>query len=392
MKPLNHGPLPSESQPPSLLGTPGEILANVPGILGFYPEESLVLATFFRKGDTAHHTLGPVLRVDLDDVDLLPDIATALEPVEPDLIFAFIITADSSSIHVDLMAERLFEAGEQERIGVTACWITTGIFSGEPYHLAFGPAPGKLTYQGAELPGWTEGRIPPVVQAAATRKMLEAGQLPEPNRTEAYSHFRRGNPNAGAREIMQMQNRSLLRSGEIMRALERANDGRAYRSTLSFFADLLDQADPDSSPAGQSLLADVWMLSDVASYLHTALLRDSVIHLCVERPHAAMELLLATARTFDGVVRSNALCLYALSALSVGLPARAVTAVTTALEVSPGHSLSTLLCQGLREGRGRTMVAACLRGSEVLRGQRGAGPEATGPDDLVEDIPTPDAA
>ena len=40
---------------------PGTLIAGLPAILGFEPEQSLVLVTL------AHHQLGAVLRVDLDD-------------------------------------------------------------------------------------------------------------------------------------------------------------------------------------------------------------------------------------------------------------------------------------------------------------------------------------
>ena len=44
----------------------GDLLANIPGILGFYPQNSLVLA-FFERGDEAQNLqLGPLARLDLD--------------------------------------------------------------------------------------------------------------------------------------------------------------------------------------------------------------------------------------------------------------------------------------------------------------------------------------
>lgn len=49
------------------LASHGEILANLPGILGFYPNNSLILAFFVDDEGVDTVRLGPVARFDLDE-------------------------------------------------------------------------------------------------------------------------------------------------------------------------------------------------------------------------------------------------------------------------------------------------------------------------------------
>lgn len=363
-----------QPQPTTTLGTPGEIIANIPGVLGFYPEESLIITTFFREGESSSHTLGPVLRINLDEADLLPDIADALEPVAPDLILAFIISGAPDSAEVAVLVDRLLDGAENGSLDVLACWTATGIFSGEPYHRVFGPPPRDLE-DVAESPEWVSGRIPEVVRAAATRKMLEAGQLPEVNRNAAYSFFDRGNPRIDPEETALLQRRSSFFSRETIREVAETPGGFAYRSVLDSISDLLHDIAGKRDLDEQWVAGEADLLCEAASCLHTSLLRDSLIHFCAQRPQESMVLFLAVARTFDGLPRSNALCLYAIAALSAGLSARAVPAVAAALETTPGHNLSVLISQGLRAGKGRTIVEACLRGNELLRRRYDVDPE-----------------
>lgn len=60
----------------------GDILANIPGILGFYPQDSLVFAFLERNDDTHSLSLGPLARLDLKT---FADLAHALNLQPTDL-------------------------------------------------------------------------------------------------------------------------------------------------------------------------------------------------------------------------------------------------------------------------------------------------------------------
>ena len=71
------------------ISNPGTLLANLPGILGFYPHDSVILAGF-HNGEVGNiHTLGPVLRLNIDDLRFLGDACEALARTGVDFCFAF---------------------------------------------------------------------------------------------------------------------------------------------------------------------------------------------------------------------------------------------------------------------------------------------------------------
>ena len=97
------------------VSTHGDILANIPGILGFYPQDSLVLA-FFERGDEAQNLqLGPLARLDLDgaihqltedrekfaswtralDLEAVAAYAVTDDMVEADAVAHFLCSKDS---------------------------------------------------------------------------------------------------------------------------------------------------------------------------------------------------------------------------------------------------------------------------------------------------------
>ena len=80
----------------------GEILANIPGILGFYPQNSLVLAFFERNSDTPGLHLGPLARLDLDDavetlIDNQQQFSALSDRDNTDAIIAYVGNSDPSA-------------------------------------------------------------------------------------------------------------------------------------------------------------------------------------------------------------------------------------------------------------------------------------------------------
>ncbi|KAA8735765.1 DUF4192 domain-containing protein, partial [Corynebacterium tuscaniense] len=81
------------------LASHGEILANLPGILGFYPNNSLILAFFVDDEGVDTVRLGPVARFDLDEtVEKLNEsrerFAAWVHHLELDAVIAYMISDD----------------------------------------------------------------------------------------------------------------------------------------------------------------------------------------------------------------------------------------------------------------------------------------------------------
>lgn len=362
------------------LQSPGQLLANLPGILGFYPHESVVFVAFHRTDATHRFTLGPVLRIDLDDLALLPDVGRALGETECDLVFSFLITRRDGE-EVEMVVDRLFDAADSGEVDIRACWLTRGILTGEQYRIVFGPRPVEELAED-DTTAWGAGTIAPVVRAQAMVPLLEHGQLPELTRQEAFDHFARFNPHLSADDADQLAGFAHRYAAELVEAIRGEQDrnastgprrpvsGSVLRGLIDDHALLLEELtgrrNGDGESAGE-LMADEETLLAAAVLLADSLLRDAVLVDVLHRPAAAADLFLAVARTFDGQIRANALAYYALAAVRMKLSMRAIPALTAALREVPGHSLSSLVLQSCRAGAFEEVLDAAARGSRIVR-------------------------
>lgn len=366
------------------LQSPGQLLANLPGILGFYPHESVIFVAFHQGASPHRFTLGPVLRIDLDDLALLREVGTTLTDTDCDLVFAFVITQCDRG-HVEQVVDRLFEAAENGEVDIQACWMARNILTGEPYRIAFGPEPVEDPddVDQTDRSAWGSGEIAPVSQAQAMTPLLEHGQLPELTRQEAFDHFVRFNPHLSVDDADQLEGFAHRHAADLVAVIrgERRPHGPGFarrgnasweilRSLLDDHALLLDELAEEKRHTGEitgRLMADEETLVGVAVLLSDSLLRDAVLVDTLRRPGAAVDLFLAVARTFGGEIRANALSYYALAAVQMRLSMRAIPALTAALQEMPGHSLSALVLQSCRAGAFEEVLSAAARGSHIVR-------------------------
>lgn len=361
------------------MGTPGDLIANIPGILGFFPTESIVFTAMFQEGQSTRYNLGPVVRIDVHELDLLPEVGAALQSVEADLIFAFVISEKVTSTAIEKTVDKLFTTAEAGIIDITACWLTAGIYSGENYQLAFGPQPEDLTTTCSAMSQWEHGRVAPVTQAVATQNLLEHGQLPEANRRDAYAAFDRESPILNEDEIWDLALQAKEWADSTLHGIQYHPHGVAFDAALEEFEQIIQRA--RSEQAGDrlaTLMERPELLRDTASYLTSVLLRDAILHHCACDPDTAADLFLAVAKTFDHTIRANALCLYSLAAIKLNLGMKAIPALDAALASHPEHSFSGLLRHGLLDGQFDSMIYACLRGNEMVRTQYSSKPGRAG--------------
>lgn len=342
-------------------------MANLPGILGFYPRESVVFTAFESTAEPNRFRLGPVLRIDLADLDLLPEVGKSLAGIGTDLVFTFVITAGDRAATEEAV-NRLFAASESGSVDIAACWHTREILTGQPYQLAFGPAREELAVSLDQPHTWEEGEISSVVDAPAMGPLLKTGNLPELHRSEAFDYYNRFNPRFEPDEIIALESFAARHATDLVHRIEQEvgrGDGETISGVLADCDYLLAEiADTEHSVA--ELMADEEMLVTVAVYLSDSLLRDAIMGLAPRYRQATMDLALAVARTFGGTVRANALCLHAIAAVAADLSMRVVPALTAALRAAPGHTLSSLLLDGAQHGVFRPMLEAAVRGSEIV--------------------------
>ena len=110
---------------------PAQTLANIPGVLGYYPHQSIIFVTFRHHRDDTHSrwALGPTLRIDIDSLDALPEVGEILAAEHADVVLAFIIgrfpTQDGTTL--DEITTTLAQAADTHIVPIDACWHATTI-------------------------------------------------------------------------------------------------------------------------------------------------------------------------------------------------------------------------------------------------------------------------
>ena len=151
---------------------PGQLIANIPGILGFYPTNCVVVVTLCTtlNDETScainpHEValIGPVLRADFDRVGDLDRAVAALDAqASITSLFAVIITDDPDSGEALQAQELLFcAAGADGTALVDACWHVSEIATGAAYRLLFGTTAGQGTRPHEVDPSRTRRRCRP---------------------------------------------------------------------------------------------------------------------------------------------------------------------------------------------------------------------------------------
>ncbi|MGP5556784.1 DUF4192 domain-containing protein [Corynebacterium flavescens] len=366
------------------ISSPGELLSNIPGMLGFYPTDSVIFISLEQPGSGAHTdtgiSLGPLIRVDIPDIfDAWADASDLLNTPHCVCIFAFIISqrpqaeiADISDLlyalgDVEAIAEDSLSAGVVELPGdsggttVDAAWWVEEICAGESYELIFGPT----SPDGAgPLQDWEHGKIPAITASQSMRHCVDNHVIPELNRGDMMERFSRSNP------CMSPESAAAMAEAARRAGLELRNNLRirGTESTLSA-AELIEDAPRLLAEVAsvEETYRDHEMLATVALWLSTTWVRDLVVSDLIEQPQAASKLLLAAAHTFKGTIRANALALYAAVELTTECIVYAGPALHVLREEEAHHSLGNLIFAVYRAGKFEIIASSMQKGCRVAR-------------------------
>lgn len=356
--------------------TPGQLLANVPGSLGFYPTESLILMGFNATaeegenqtqtdnratGNPVNVTLGPTLRIDIDDFENLQgDIVRALAPLEPTVVFAFIISQRPERL-LDEVTHKLYNSGTTHGMTIDACWYTPEIKTGEPYELWFGR---DLTPGATSGNTWQYGTIPSITATPSMEEFVDRGELPELNRKEAVRPYITRNNAFSSQEA--------ARLAATARTLSTAlADGERFGSAANPYG-IEDIAQDARLLLEEYSAHDAWdsndhLLLTVATWLATTATRDLVLAEFLAQPAAGASVLLEVAQTFSGEIRANALSIYAAAQVVLRQSHRAGLALTCVLQEYPEHRLSSLFYKLYSAGQLHNIVDCATEGSHAAQ-------------------------
>ena len=354
----------------STLRTPGQLLANIPGILGFYPSDSIVLMAF--EESDGHLTLGPTLRFDIADLSAtLTKALTAIDHHRCVFIMPFAITSSTGS-DIQRIAQEIFNHAELLDMPITALWHTAEIADGEPF-AAIERDLSEISEglrEIEEMPrDWKNGHIDQVVSAVTMEPFIREGRLPGYDRDEAHAPLHRRNHiiDADTLELIQGQ---ALHAAAIMHdkdSLVNPRYGYGLEDLLKECEELIFQASTYGFDAADSCLHDLGLLGSAAMTMGNTYVRDLTAATYLDHPEETAAIMLATSQSFSGVIRNNALCMYAAAQIKRGMPMYAGMALGASQSVDHNHSLTSLMLQCYLNGLATNCVDNINQGSANAR-------------------------
>ncbi|GJN42325.1 DUF4192 domain-containing protein [Corynebacterium ammoniagenes] len=355
----------------STLRTPGQLLANIPGILGFYPSDSIVLMAFEENnGDLA---LGPTLRFDISDLSsTLADALTAVDYHRCVFIMPFAITTSQDADLLSIAGE-IFHHASLLDVPITAMWHTTEIADGEPFAIIerdLDAAQLELIGSTEDLPeSWKSGYIDKVVNSATMEPFIKEGRLPGYDRDEAHAplHVRNHIIDADTLDLTQGQ---ALHAAAIMHeknSLAIPRYGYGLEDLLNECEELISQAASYGFDAADSCLHDIGILGVAAMTMGNTYVRDLTAATYLDHPEETAAIMLATSQSFIGVIRNNALCIYAAAQIKRGMPMYAGMALGASQSADRQHSLTSLMLQCYLNGLAKNCVDNIYQGSANAR-------------------------
>lgn len=320
----------------------GEILANIPGILGFYPQNSLVLAFFERNSDTPGLHLGPLARLDLDDavetlIDNQQQFSALSDRDNTDAIIAYVVNSDPSA--ADDLAEFLLSE-DSPLPTVLAIIQVPEITSGAGWW---------TVYQQLSLSAPRSGVVSEVASSAALQQMiLDTGQLPALSRGELEERL-----NSTSHGIGEDDYRDVIA------------DVEAYEREIHFLRDDL-QREYEQATEGITDPTNTQAVRSALRCFTTPMLRDPLLSALLDEPQQGLEfaerLMRAVPREWLKM-RSQVTATVAVLAQATGQTGFAGVAANKATELS-GENFPSLVARSLNLGLGSKLITSVKQGAE----------------------------
>jgi hypothetical protein len=308
------------------LSRPGALIAALPAVLGFVPENSLILVSF---GDGQ---LGSVMRVDLSEevLERVGHLAEVAAAAAPEAVIAVIVDADGAycpSCNEDhrKLSVALADALSQHDIELWATHVVDQVALGGRWHCA----------EGCGSSGVVED---PAASPLAAAAVLEGRRL-YPRRADLQAVIAADDPARSAALADAVRQQAARR-----RAAHRAHPVRCTRGDVE-----AAMAAASRVAAGESLSdADIARLGCALS---DAQVRDILYALAVGESAGEVESLWALlARALPPPWRVEALVLIAFSAYARGDGPLAGVSLQEALRCEPDHRMAGMMDTALQSG------------------------------------------
>lgn len=327
----------------------GQIFALIPSVIGYYPTNSLIVMNLGVTDDNAVD-VGPMLHVDLDTLtrDDLINAITMYGGIA-DIVLCLIV-GNARTIDADAYDELVDAEAHGHIAGV---WRTDSIAEGEAF-----------TQLVPRTRMSVDGVISGVMANNAAHHLLSKGVLPEINREALVAYF----AYAGDDENMvKLEHAATTIAHTANVTMRDNNDPTMMASLVEAAANTIRHAPqgdllPDAVVAFHAHIDEVELTALMACIAATHG-RDALAVTLLDHPRRASHLLLGIATRTRGEIRANALCLWALIAVSEQLNSVAHIALEVAAQEVPGHNLTRLLSQILDAGMHTQIVTNFVAGS-----------------------------
>lgn len=320
----------------------GDILANIPGILGFYPQDSLVLAFFERNDDTPGLHLGPLARLDLDDavetlVDNQQQFSALSDRDNADAVIAYVVNSDPSAAD-DLAGFLLSE--DSPLPTVLAIVQVPELTSGTGWW---------TVYQQLSLSAPRTGVVSEVAGSAALQQMvLDTGQLPALSRAELEERL-----DSTAHGIDDAVYRNIIA------------DVEGYENEIHFLRDDL-QHEYEKAAKGVSDPTDTQAIRAALRCFTTPMLRDPLLGALLDEPEQGLvfaERLMRTVPQNWLKMRSQVTATVAVLAQATGQTGLAGVAAHKATELSDTENFPNLVDRSISLGLGSKLITSVKQGA-----------------------------
>jgi len=321
----------------------GEILANIPGILGFYPQDSLVISFFERNSDTDGLHLGPLARLDLDDavetlVSNQNQFTAWSDRVNADAIVVYVVSEDPSA--ADDLANFLLGEGSPLPT-VLAIVQVPEITSGTGWW---------TVYQQLSLSAPRSGVVGEIASSAALQQMvLDTGQLPALSREELEQRL-----DSTSHDIDEEEYQDILA------------DVESYEKEIHFLRDDL-QHEYEKATVGIAEPTDTRAIRSALRCFTTPMLRDPLLSALLDEPEQSLvfaeSLMRAVPRDWLKM-RSQITATVAVLAQATGQTGFAGVAANKATELSETENFPSLVARSINLGLGSKLITSVKQGAE----------------------------
>ena len=347
---------------------PGDFIASIPGVLGYYPQESVIIVSAYCEPGNPVALYGPVFRVDLSLADRLQEVLNSAPPEDVIAHFAIVVTRIPNSATAQDAVDALLNLEDHRGMPlIDACWHTSEIAHYTPYSLVFGP-PVRAMVRAGVPDTWVAGTVGSVIAQPTMSPLLAQGALPELDRDDTRAYF---DPSGGQWEASSAECAELHRRGAQL-ASRIALHPETVRVHMERACEVLRNVAPRPlvGQAAPASVADVFASSNDAQLIATALtrsqLRDCLFNVALEHPLRTGAAMLAIGRGYGGIIRANALSIWAVIAVNEHLANWAAVALECAEDAVPNHSLSCILKQLLRAGQHDNVLVTASLGCDEM--------------------------